>query len=49
MNSYEVLRPDGAGTDIWACGDCHKPHVVAGHANPTQTDWDELAVPGGNE
>jgi len=31
MNSYELLRlaGAGAGTGIWACGECHKPHVVA--------------------
>jgi hypothetical protein len=49
MNSCELLRPGGAGTGVWACGERHKFNVVAGQANPTQTDWDELAVPGGTE
>lgn len=40
MNSYELLRPDGTGTGIWSCGECHKPHLVARQANlpPTATD-----------
>ena len=29
MNCYELLRSDGVGTGIWACGECHKPHIVA--------------------
>jgi ribosomal protein L37AE/L43A len=32
MNSYELLKPAGAGTGIWACGECHKPHVGAWRA-----------------
>jgi hypothetical protein len=28
MNGYELLRPDGTGSQVWACGECHKPHMV---------------------
>ncbi len=29
MNCYELLRPDGAATGIWACGECHRPHAIS--------------------
>jgi hypothetical protein len=29
MNGYELLRPDGTGSGVWVCGECHKPHMVA--------------------
>jgi hypothetical protein len=44
MNSYELLRPDGAGTGIWACGECHKPHVVAWRANKPVADLNKKAA-----
>ena len=43
MNSYELLRPDGAGTGILACGECHKPHVVAWRANKPVAEASKLA------
>ena len=33
MNSYELVRPAGTGSGIWACGECHKPHSIAWQAN----------------
>ena len=42
MNSYELLRP--AGTGIWACGECHKPHVVAWRANKPVADLNKKAA-----
>jgi len=38
MNSYELLRPDGTGTGIWSCGECHKPHLVATLAGKPASD-----------
>ena len=38
MNSYELLRPDGTGTGIWSCGECHKPHLVATLAGQPASD-----------
>ena len=38
MNSYELLRPDGTGTGIWSCGECHKPHLVATRAGKPASD-----------
>ena len=32
ISSYELLRPDGTGTGVWAC-ECQKPHVVAWRSN----------------
>ena len=29
MNSYEILRPAGEGTGIWACGKCNQIHFLA--------------------
>lgn len=44
MNSYELLRPDGTGTGVWACGECHKPHVVAWRANKPVADLNKKAA-----
>ena len=44
MNSHELLRPPGAGTGIWACGECHKPHVVAWRANKAVADLNKKAA-----
>ena len=46
MNSYELLRPDGAGTGIWACGGCHKPYLVAWRANKPVADLNKKAAEG---
>ncbi len=27
MNSYALLRPDGAASGVWACGACHRAHA----------------------
>lgn len=29
MNCYELVRPDGSATGIWACGECHRPHAIS--------------------
>lgn len=29
MKAYELIRPDGTGSGVWACGECHRPHLVA--------------------
>jgi hypothetical protein len=44
MNCYELLRPDGAGTGIWACGECHKPHLVAWSARKPVSDMNQKAA-----
>lgn len=28
MNPYRLLRPDGDPSAVWACGQCHRPHIV---------------------
>ena len=38
MNSYELVRPDGTGTGVWACGACNKVHLVAQRANVPVSD-----------
>lgn len=44
MNSYEHFRPDGTSTGVWACGECHKPHVVAWRANKPVADLNKKAA-----
>ena len=46
MNSYELLRPDGTGTGVWACGKCQKPHVVAWRANKPVAESNKKAADG---
>jgi hypothetical protein len=29
MKAYELTRPDGTASGVWACGECHKPHMIA--------------------
>jgi hypothetical protein len=29
MDSYEIIRPTGEGTGIWACGKCNQIHLLA--------------------
>jgi hypothetical protein len=29
MNPYELVRPDGTGTGVWGCGNCHRVHLHA--------------------
>jgi hypothetical protein len=38
MNSYELVRPDGTGTGVWACGVCNKVHLIAQPANVPVSD-----------
>ncbi len=44
MNSYELLRPEGTGSGVWACGECHKPHMVAWRANKPVADFNREAA-----
>jgi len=29
VNAYELIRPDGTGTGVWGCGECHRVHLKA--------------------
>jgi hypothetical protein len=44
MNSYELLRPDGFGSGVWACRECQKPHLIAWRADKPVTDLNKKAA-----
>jgi hypothetical protein len=44
MSSYELLKPDGAGSGVWACGECQKPHLVAWRADNPESDLNKKAA-----
>ncbi|MGA7239456.1 MAG: hypothetical protein WBY44_27490 [Bryobacteraceae bacterium] len=44
MNSYELLRPDGVGSGVWACGECQKPHLIAWRADKPVPDLNMKAA-----
>ena len=44
MKSYELLGQQSIGSGIWACGECHKPHLIATKANKPVSDMNRKAA-----
>ncbi|MGE3464316.1 MAG: hypothetical protein AB7I04_20605, partial [Pseudomonadales bacterium] len=38
MNSYQLLTPDGAPSDVWVCGNCRRAHVVVIRPGPSASE-----------
>ena len=44
MNAYELVRPDGSGSGIWECGECHTPHAGVTRGGKPDSQWNREAA-----
>lgn len=39
LPAYELLMPDGSGSGVWACGNCHEVHMAGNSGSQKHGEW----------